>query len=183
MDEKELAVQAKKKNVVDMAVGFTKMPRLFAKGDTALIKEHLVELLDGLDKTGSYGDLMKMHDDFYRWCLEKITPAKGAKRPSYGQMAKVFDVVLKVYVYYCKLPNPTKAEQLIPMLNTGIDTEIYKHLLKIVGQSTSRANLKRIDKELYHKLQELIRVDILKSFNNNIFPVQYDDIMWRRLNR
>jgi len=183
MDAQELAVQAKKKNVVDMAVGFTKMPRVFTKGNTALIKEQLVEILDGLDEIGSYDDLMKMHDDFYKWCLENITPAKGAKRPSYGQVAKVIDVVLKVYVYYCKLPNPTKAEKLVPMLNSPIDTQIYKHLLKLVGQSTSRANLKRIDKDLYHTLQELIRVDILKSFNSDIFPVQYDDIMWRRLNR
>ena len=86
MDAQELAVQAKKKNVVDMAVGFTKMPRVFIKGNTALIKEHLVEILDGLDEIGSYDDLMKMHDDFYKWCLENITPAKGTKRPSYGQV-------------------------------------------------------------------------------------------------
>ena len=29
----------------------------------------------------------------------------------------------------------------------------------------------------------MIRIDIKKSFNGEIFPVQYDDIKWRELNR
>jgi hypothetical protein len=44
-------------------------------------------------------------------------------------------------------------------------------------------NIKAVDKNIYDTLQQLIRADIKESFSNQIWPVQYDDIMWRRLNR
>jgi hypothetical protein len=40
-----------------------------------------------------------------------------------------------------------------------------------------------IDKEDYDLLQKVIRQDIRDSFDDNILPVQYDDIMGRRLDR
>ena len=40
-----------------------------------------------------------------------------------------------------------------------------------------------MDKEYYDLLQKVIRQDIRDSFNDDILPVQYDDIMWRRLSR
>jgi len=40
-----------------------------------------------------------------------------------------------------------------------------------------------IDKEDYDLLQKVIRQDIKDSFDDNILPVQYDDIMGRRLDR
>jgi hypothetical protein len=40
-----------------------------------------------------------------------------------------------------------------------------------------------IDKEDYDLLQKVIRQDIRDSFGDNILPVQYDEIMGRRLNR
>ena len=43
--------------------------------------------------------------------------------------------------------------------------------------------MKLINKEDYDLLQKVIRQDIRDSFNDDILPMQYDDIMWRRLNR
>jgi len=86
------------------------------------------------------------------------------------------------------MPSPAKAESLITSLNGAIDTPILRHLFKkledIYGRSYSRHlwTIKTIDKEDYDLLQKLIRQDIRDSFNDNVLPVQYDDIMWRRLN-
>jgi hypothetical protein len=40
-----------------------------------------------------------------------------------------------------------------------------------------------IDREDYDLLQKVIRQDIRDSFDDNILPVQYDDIMGQRLNQ
>ena len=77
----------------------------------------------------------------------------------------------------------------MPRLNETIDTPMLRHLFKkleeIYGKSYSRHlwTIEMIDKETYDLLQKVIRQDIRDSFNNNMLPVQYDDIMGRRLNR
>ena len=40
-----------------------------------------------------------------------------------------------------------------------------------------------IDRADYDLLQKVIRQDIKDTFDDHISPVQYDDIVWRRLNR
>ena len=130
-----------------------------------------------------------MHRDFCQWFVKTVRLAKSEQLSSYGHAAKVLDLALKVYVYYCKMPSPAKAESLIPRLNAAIDTPILRHLVKkledIYGKSYSRHlwTIKMMDKEYYDLLQKVIRQDIRDSFNDDILPVQYDDIMWRRLNR
>ena len=126
---------------------------------------------------------------FCQWFVKTIRLAKTEEPPSYGHATKVLDLALKVYVYYCKMPSPAKAESLIPRLNGAIDTPILHHLFKkledIYGKSYSRHlwTIKMIDKEDYDLLQKVIRQDIRDSFDDNILPVQYDDIMGRRLDR
>lgn len=183
MSAQKLAKQAKRLNIIDMAVGFTAMTRLLRSGSAELIKKHLGELLGDLDRITSEGDLKNMHEDFCQWFLKNITLAKKSEPPSYGQAAKILDIVLKVYVYYCRLPNPTKAEMLTPMLNSGIDSPILRHLLENFGYSRPIFRLKDINKKDYDLLQKMVRSDIKESFTDSIFAVQYDDIMWRRLNR
>ena len=96
----------------------------------------------------------------------------------------MLDVTLKVYVYYSALPNKRVSELLLPFINTAIDNPILKHLktsfpTEIIHSKT----VEQIDKNTYNKLQHLVRYDIKINFNNEIFPTQYDDIMWYRLNR
>ena len=69
-----------------------------------------------------------MHRDFCQWFVKTIKLAKTEEPSSYGHAAKVLDLALKVYVYYCKMPSPEKAESLMPRLNGGIDTPILRHL-------------------------------------------------------
>jgi hypothetical protein len=189
MDALELAKQAKKQNIIDMAVGFAGMMPLFQEGSADLIKEKLTEFLEGLERISSDEEFNKMHKDFCQWFVNTIRLAKSEEPSSYGHAAKVLDLAVKVYVYYCKMPSPAKAESLIPRLNGAIDTPILRHLAKklegIYGKSYSRLlwSIKMIDKEYYDLLQKVIRQDIRDSFHDDILPVQYDDIMWRRLSR
>ena len=190
MDALELAEKAKKQNIIDMAVGFTAMTPLFQERSADLIKEKLADLFEGLDRISSDQDFSKMHRDFCQWFVKTIRLAKTEEPSSYGHAAKVLDLALKVYVCYCKMPSPAKAESLMPRLNGAIDTPILRHLFKkredIYRESFPPHYLwtiKMIDKEDYDLLQKVIRQDIRDSFGDNILPVQYDEIMGRRLNR
>jgi hypothetical protein len=189
MDALELAEQAKKQNIIDMAVGFTGLMRLFQEGSADLIKEKLKELFEGLDRISSDQDFSKMHRGFCQWFVKTIRLAKTEEPPSYGHAAKVLDLALKVYVYYCNMPSPAKAESLIPRLNGTIGRRILRHLFKkledIYGKSYPQRlwTIKVINKEDYDLLQKVIRQDIRDSLDDTLSPVQYDDIMWRRLDR
>ena len=189
MDALEPAKQAKKQNIIDMAVAFTAMMPLYQERSADLIKEKLADLFEGLDQISSDQDFSKMHRGFCQWFVKTIRLAKTEEPPSYGHAAKVLDLALKVYVYYCNMPSPAKAESLIPRLNGAIDTPILRYLFKkledLYGKSYSPHlwTIKMIDKEYYDLLQEVIHRDIRDSFNDNISPVQYDDIMGPRLNR
>jgi hypothetical protein len=190
MDALELAEKAKKQNIIDMAVGFSAMMPLFQERSADLIKEKLSDLFEGLDRIRSDKDFNKMHSDFCQWFVKTIRLAKTEGPSSYGHAAKVIDLALKVYVYYCKMPTPAKAEFLMPRLNGAIDTPILRHLYKKLEDIYRKSypphylwTIEMIDKEDYILLQKVIRQDIRDSFDNNILPVQYDDIIGRRLDR
>ena len=190
MDAPELAEKAKTQNIIDMAVGFTAMMPLFQERSADLIKEKLADLFEGLDRISSDQDFSKMHRDFCQWFVKTIRLAKTEEPSSYGHAAKVLDLALKVYVYYCKMPSPAKAESLMPRLNGAIDTPILRLLFKkledVYGESFPPHYLwtiKMIDKKDYDLLQKVIRQDIRDSFKDKLSPVQYDDIMGRRLDR
>ena len=190
MDTLELAEKAKKRNIIDMAVGFTDMVPLFQERSADPIKEKLADLFEGLDRIGSDQDFSKMHRDFCQWFIKTIRLAKTEEPSSYGHAAKVLDLALKVYVYYCKMPSPAKAESLIPWLNGVVDTPILRLLYKKLEDVYKKSypphylwTIKMIDREDYDLLQKVIRQDIWDSFNDNIFPVQYDEIVGRRLDQ
>lgn len=44
-------------------------------------------------------------------------------------------------------------------------------------------NLEDVDRVKYEQLQALVRKEILEDFHSEIYPVQYDDILFRKLNR
>ena len=78
----------------------------------------------------------------------------------------------------------------MPRLNGVIDTPILRLLYKKLEDIYRKSypphylwTIKMIDKKDYDLLQKVIRQDIKDSFDDNISPVQYDDIMGRRLDR
>jgi hypothetical protein len=190
MDALELAEKAKAQNIIDMAVGFSAMMPLFQERSADLIKEKLADLFEGLGRISSDQDFIEMHTDFCQWFIKTIRLTKTAEPSSYGHAAKILDLALKVYVYYCKMPSPAEAESLMPRLNGVVDTPILRHLLKKLEHLYKESfpphylwTIKMIDKKDYDLLQKVIRQDIRDSFNDKVSPVQYDDIMGRRLDR
>jgi hypothetical protein len=188
-DALKLADQAKKRNIIDMAVGFAGIMPLFQERSADLIKEKLTETFEGLERIGLDEEFNKMHRAFCQWFVKTIKLAKTEEPSSYGHAAKVIDLALKVYVYYCKMPSPGKVELLTPRLNGVIDTPILRHLFKrledIYGKPSPPHYLwtiKMINEEDYDLLQKALRQEIRDSFNDRISPVQYDDIVGPRLN-
>jgi len=185
----ELAEQAKKRNIIDMAVGFAGMMPLLQERSADLIKEKLTETFEGLERIVLDEEFNKMHRAFCQWFVKTIKLAKTEEPSSYGHAAKVLDLALKIYVYYCKMPSLAKAELLTPRLNGVIDTPILRHLFTrledIYGKPSPPHYLwtiKMINEEDYDLLQKALRQEIRDSFDDRISPVQYDDIMGQRLN-
>jgi hypothetical protein len=189
MDALELAEQAKKRNIIEMAVGFAGMMPLFQERSADLIKEKLTETFEGLERIGSDEEFNKLHKAFCRWFVKTIKLAKTEEPSSYGHAAKVLDLALKIYVYYCKMLTPAKAESLTPRLNGVIDTPILRHLFKRLEDMYGKPSpphylwtIKMINEEDYDLLQKALRQEIRDSFDDRISPVQYDDIIGLRLN-
>jgi hypothetical protein len=188
MDALDLAIQAKKRNTIDMAVGFAGIMPLFQEGSADRIKEKLTETFEGLERIGLDEEFNKMHRAFCRWFVKTIKLAKTEEPSSYGHAAKVLDLALKVYVYYCRMPSPAKAELLTPRLNGVIDTPILRHLFTRLQDMYGKPSpphylwtIKMINEGDYDLLQKALRQEIRDSFDDRISPVQYDDIMGQRL--
>lgn len=189
MDALELAEQAKKRNIIEMAVSFAGMMPLFQERSADLIKEKLTETFEGLERIGSDEEFNKMHKAFCRWFVKTIKLAKTEEPSSYGHAAKVLDLALKIYVYYCQMLTPAKAESLTPRLNGVIDTPILRHLFKRLEDMYGKPSpphylwtIKMVNEEDYDLLQKALRQEIRDSFGDRISPVQYDDIIGLRLN-
>jgi hypothetical protein len=136
-----LALESKKKNIIDMAFGFTVMARVFEKESDDLIKGRLAQTFQELKGIDSEQKFQELHHGFCEWFAQTIKLAKGGGSAAYGHGAKVLDISLKVYVYYCGLPDQAKADYLTPLLNGAIDTPILRHLVSTIktpdGQSLS----------------------------------------------
>jgi hypothetical protein len=191
---KEKAEKVKLQNIIDMAVSFSAMARVFEKGSAEKIKDRMNEIIGDFLNLTSKEEYYREHDNFCRWFCENIKTAERKKNnkiiktsqyASWGQAAKIIDIALKVCIYYCNLPSVEYSSKVIAWLNGAIDTPIMKDLKeRYKSNENLRTNsIESIDKATYKELQRLIREDIKTSFNDEIFPVHYDDIKWRELNR
>jgi len=189
----KLAEDAKKSNILDMAITFTAMVRVFAKGSKERVARQLWEMASGLSAITSADDYEQTHRVFCEWfCREIGTAAKTLKngktkpsRPaSFGQAAKVLDIVLKVYVFYCSQPSSDVASRISPFLHGAVDRHIMDHLKRKYPETPVRATtVEQVDEQIYRVLQTLLARDIKDRFHSDILAVQYDDIMWQKLNR
>ena len=191
---KDITEKAKLENIIEMAISFTAMTRVFEKGSTKKIKAKLNNCIEDFFNLSSKEEYYEKHKEFCEWFTINIKTAEREKNgriikrsqyASWGQAAKVIDIVLKVCIYYCNLPSAEVSSKTTPWLNGAIDTPILddfrkRHNSPIISKTST---IESIDKLKYEKLQEMIRTDIEESFNGEIFSVQYDDIKWRELNR
>jgi hypothetical protein len=192
-DPQEVAAEIKQKSVIDMALTFTAMIRLFEKGSKPKITQKLYSHFQGLVRIKTLADFDEFHETFCEWFINNIRVAQKERNGRivkqtgfclYGQAAKLIDVALKVYVYYSGLPDKKTSDALVPLLNTAIDNPILRHIRETFPhESILSRTVEQIDKGTYKRLQELIKHDIKARFENGVVPTQYDDIMWYRLNR
>jgi len=193
MPERKLAVEVRRSNILDMALTFTAMMRLFREGSKDRIAEKLRFFTSRLPEVISRDDLEEVHKTFCEWFCREISTAKKtlknkktkpSQSASYGHAAKVLDIVLKVYVFYCSEPSREVALNICPFLHGAIDTPIMNYLkAKYQDVPIPATTIEQIDEHIYRSLQILIARDIRDSFRDNLWPVQYDDVMWQRLNR
>ena len=184
-NRKEKAKKAKKQNVIDMAFTFSAMSRVFKKGSNNKIRQKFNNFLEQFFDLNTKREFNNKHSKVCKWISTNIKTSKKSEYVSWGQAAKITDIVLKVYFYYCRLPSPKVASKIIPWLNAAIDTQLLNHLKnqynsQVISQVSS---LKDINKKTYNELQNIILSEIKKQYRDKIFPVQYDDIKWRELNR
>lgn len=187
------AEQAKLRNIIDMAFGFSAMTRVFEEESTGKIVNKLNEVLSQINYIKNEREFADFHNGFCRWFLRNVKTAErtkrdGTKKPtgaaSYGQGAKVLDIALKVYVYYCHLPDPDTAKRMTQWLNPGIDTKMMGYLKGLPGgKGVVATSIEQVHEDTCIKLQALVRNDIEVSYPIGTLPIQWDDIKWRELNK
>lgn len=168
-------IRAKTKNVIDMAIRFSVMGRVFKPGSSRLISRKLEMTIGQFGKE----DFEELHSSFCRWFMKRIKTTSGS-RPSYGQAAKVLDVALKVIVYYCHLPQASVAVKIIPRLHSPIDTPIMLYLKRKCHIGKGLFTLSQVNKNAYKEFQSLL---IKEAKEAGCPPVEYDDSLWRKLSR
>jgi hypothetical protein len=187
----------KRKNIIEIALDFTAMVRLFCKGSKKQIINKLEDFFDDLPRIQSKEDYEVRHHGFCKWFQEQIRIADRKLKsgrvlpggvPSYGQAAKILDVAIKVYVYYCSLPTEVVASRIVPFLHGAIDTDIMKHInsLDDVPAKVKARTIKAVDENLYRQLQSLLahcQAGCIPECNRNLHPVQFDDLLWRHFAR
>jgi hypothetical protein len=84
------------------------------------------------------------------------------------------------------LPDPKTAERITQWLNSAIDTKMMRYLKATPSAKAAlvRATaVEQVDEGTYVVLQGLVSHDINRRFAGAILPVEWDDIIWRELNK
>lgn len=177
----------KQKNIIDMAITFSAMTRVFEAKSIKRIRKKLYECIKEFSSVTTKDEFKMKHEKFCEWFINNIKTSKKTqhnklRKVTFGQAAKVLDVVLKVYIYYCNLPSDKVSSRIMPWLNGAIDTKILKKIKPKSKNSllTKVKTIADIDKGDYKELQEILNN---KSIKCKMFPVQYEDVLWRKLNR
>ena len=193
MDDRQIIETVMRSNIIDMALTFTAMMRVFSKGSKGRIASKFEEVCPQLTAVKSRDDYEQIHRSFCDWFVGEIRTAhktlkngkpKASRPASYGHAAKIFDIAMKVYVYYSSQPSSNAAAHVTPLLHGAIDKPIMDYLKATYSdKAVTASTIEQIDRNQYIKLQGLISKDIVRSFAGSVLPVQYDDIMWSKLNR
>ncbi len=181
-------------NIVDMALGFSAMMRLFQEGSKETIQNKVLELLPMVFAAKSEDGFRKLHAGFCQWGIKKITRTEREKDgvvvkesgpASYGQMAKILDVVLHVVIHYAHYPDCETAKILSKWLNAAMDTKMMAFLAGCYPDALDKwpKSIEQVGEKEYRIIQYRVRRFIQEEHKGGILPVQFDDIYWEVLNR
>jgi hypothetical protein len=163
MREQEIA-KIKWKNVVDMALTFTAMMRIFAKNSKEPIANKLGDLCSNIASVKSAEEYENLHRAFCDWFVREIKTVekidkktketiKSTGPTSYGQAAKILDIVMKVYVYYCCQPTIDDSQRLLPLLHGAVDTKIMRFLkAKWPDSEIMAKSIEQVNRQTYAAL-------------------------------
>ena len=172
--------------IVDIGLASSAMMRLFEKGSVSILRKKLLEgELQRVFSAESEKQYGMIHSDFCKWGMQEIRLAKGGDNASYGQIAKTLDVALKVIVYYCHLPECGKSKRISEWLNAAVDTKMMAELKKQYPKDAESwpTTLKEMNDCTYVSIQATVRKFIDERPDSRLMPVQFDDMLWKKLNR
>lgn len=167
------------------------MMRLFEEGSKVKLRDMILTKLPKFLDTKSKEQFMELHSCFCRWGVKNIILAEKTRgdiilKPrgpaSYGQIAKTLDVVMKVVVHYCHLPNSNKAALISKWLNVALDTKMMAHI-KPNGVIEWPKSIEQVDERRYSALQQVVTNIIKTKHEGSISCVEFDDVYWEGLNR
>ena len=173
-------------NIVDVGLTASAMIRLFSAGTKkGKLRPFLIETVEEVLEAKSEPEFRKIHSHFCQWGTSEITLTRKNKSASYGQIAKTLDVVLKVAVYYCHLPECEKSKELSQWLNAVVDTKMMAMLRNHYPKAIKKwpHTIEEVDRQNYYEIQGIVRKFVREKHQDSITPVQFDDYYWRKLNR
>lgn len=187
--------EIREENILEMGLAFSAMIRLFKKGEKPKLLERLLqEEGQAIFKAESQKEFSRAHTKFCNWGTKNILLAQKRRKgkiiqpeapASYGQIAKTLDVTLKVAVYYAHLPNCNKSQDLLKWLNAAVDTKMVVQLKKQYPDDIRvwPKTIKQVSSITYVAIQNVVRKFIKEYHNNQILPVQFDEIYWNEWNQ
>ena len=174
------------KNIIDVGLTASAMIRLFEQGTKEKkLRGPILKTILKIFEAKSKAEFKRIHSAFCQWGTSEIALARKNKFASYGQIAKTLDVVLKVAVYYCHLPECEKSKELSEWLNAAVDTKMMAKLRKHYPKDIKPwpRTIEEVDRQNYDEIQRIVRKFIREEHQDSITPVQFDDYYWRELNR
>jgi hypothetical protein len=181
-------------NIVDMGLTFSAMIRLYEKGSKKKLHKEILHILPDIANQTSYEQFQNIHNKFCLWGIKNLSLAekkrygrmiKNGSSPSYGQIAKTLDVVLKVAIYYSKWPNEPVSERIGKYIHAAVDTKMMAFLKSKYPDHFEiwPVTVGSVNRPRYLSIQELVRQFIADQHSGQIMPVQFDDLYWKFLNR
>jgi hypothetical protein len=166
-----------------MGLRYSGMIRLYKAGSKQILMNKFLKILPQIASSESAEDFNEVHNKFCDWAMDTIYSSRSIVHDikiSYGQAAKTLDVTLKVLVYYCGWPEPTKSTKFQKWIHAAIDNDMMRHLKKTYQNAFKRwpKSVQSVDKRTYRKLQDLVKRFIKEEDTEIKLPVHFDDKYW-----
>ena len=183
MDKPDDPAEIRLRSVVDMGLNFSAMLRLYATGSKKRLHHKILREMQQVEAR-SEEEFTRFHSCICDWGIKNIRLRNGETFASYGQIAKTLDVVLKVAIYYCHLPDCERSGRISGWLNAAVDTRMMVMLGGLYRDAIKPwpVRVREVDRKSYEAIQGLVR-QYIKDKHPGILPVQFDDIYWWKLNK